>query len=175
MTQVEFWEVIRSTRRRDATEHVERLVAKLAKRPADEIVAFGRWWARLHGKAYSWRLWAAAYLMNGGCSDDGFIDFRSWLILQGEAIYAAALKDPETLAAVRVEPDEAACECYPAEGAYRRATGGDADAYWRAVESKGPLALGPDEPAHRSWDFDFDDQDLMRKRLPRLHKKFSDA
>lgn len=40
----------------------------------------------------------AAYVINGGCSDDGFIDFRSWLIAQGKAVYDAALADPESLA-----------------------------------------------------------------------------
>jgi hypothetical protein len=28
-------------------------------------------------------MWVAAYLMNGGCSDDGFDYFRGWLIAQG--------------------------------------------------------------------------------------------
>lgn len=32
-------------------------------------------------EAYRRDLWAAAYHANGGCSDDGFIDFRIWLIL----------------------------------------------------------------------------------------------
>ncbi|EKC76209.1 hypothetical protein LEA_04821 [human gut metagenome] len=33
-----------------------------------------------------------------GCSDDGFIDFRAWLIAQGKEVYMNALRDPDTLA-----------------------------------------------------------------------------
>lgn len=33
-----------------------------------------------------------------GCSDDGFIDFRAWLVGQGREVYLAALKDPDSLA-----------------------------------------------------------------------------
>ena len=39
-------------------------------------------------------LWDAASIMVEWCSDDGFIDFRAWLIAQGREVYLAALKDP---------------------------------------------------------------------------------
>jgi len=35
-----------------------------------------------------------------GCSDDGFIDFRAWLIAQGRDVYLSALADPDSLAGV---------------------------------------------------------------------------
>lgn len=51
--------------------------------------------------AYCYGLWSAAALMcEHGCTDDGFIDFRSWLISQGREIYMAALADPDSLADV---------------------------------------------------------------------------
>ncbi len=43
--------------------------------------------------AYHWDLWALAYMAQGGCSDDGFRDFRAWLILQGKELFEAALQD----------------------------------------------------------------------------------
>ena len=44
-------------------------------------------------------LWDAAGIMKEyGCSDDGFIDFRAWLIAQGREVYFAALADPDSLA-----------------------------------------------------------------------------
>ena len=46
-------------------------------------------------------LWTAANIMCGGLSDDLFMDFRAWLIAQGRETYAAALKDPDTLAGVK--------------------------------------------------------------------------
>lgn len=46
-------------------------------------------------------LWTAASLMcENGCSDDGFTDFRAWLIAQGKEVYLAALADPDSLADV---------------------------------------------------------------------------
>lgn len=49
--------------------------------------------------AYQYGLWSAAAVMErGGCSDDGFIDFREWLVGQGKDVYMAALKDPDSLA-----------------------------------------------------------------------------
>ena len=58
----------------------------------------------LHGYkhlAYKYGLWTAATLMCGnGCSDDGFMDFRAWLIAQGKEVYLAALADPDSLADV---------------------------------------------------------------------------
>lgn len=49
--------------------------------------------------AYQYGLWTAASVMERhGCSDDGFIDFRGWLIGQGREVYMAALKDPDSLA-----------------------------------------------------------------------------
>ena len=58
----------------------------------------------LHGYkhlAYKYGLWTAATMMCGdGCSDDGFMDFRAWLIAQGKEVYLAALADPDSLADV---------------------------------------------------------------------------
>ncbi len=46
-------------------------------------------------------LWDAAGVMKEyGCSDDGFIDFRAWLIAQGKDTYLSALADPDSLAEV---------------------------------------------------------------------------
>ena len=51
-------------------------------------------------EAYHWDLWGAAYLINGGCSDDGFEYFRRWLVLQGRDVFQAAVSNPDTLAEV---------------------------------------------------------------------------
>ena len=49
--------------------------------------------------ANQYGLWTAASVIErGGCSDDGFIDFRAWLVGQGKAVYMAALKDPDSMA-----------------------------------------------------------------------------
>ena len=85
----------------------------------------------LHGYkhlAYKYGLWTAATLMCGnGCSDDGFMDFRAWLIAQGREVYLAALADPDSLA--DVEP-YGGCQfesfSYVASEVLNTLTGGDA-------------------------------------------------
>src|SRR5689334_16046944 len=39
----------------------------------------------------------AAYITEGGCSDDNFTDFRYWLISMGRDVYESALTDPQSL------------------------------------------------------------------------------
>ena len=74
--------------------------------------------------AYQYGLWNAASIMCNGCSDDGFIDFRGWLIAQGRDVYLAALKDPDSLAGV---PAYGGCSyeslSYVGEYAYNKLTG----------------------------------------------------
>lgn len=96
MTQDEFWHII------EKGAHQE-----LAGRDVESLAAFHRlFWERM-AESYRWDLWAVAYIVNGGCSDDGFDYFRGWLIAQGRAYYEAALQDPRR-AADRARPDE--CE-----------------------------------------------------------------
>jgi hypothetical protein len=171
VTEDEFWVHIRATRRRDADEHGARLERGLAKLPVGDILDFEHWWHVAEARAYLRDLWGAAYVINGGCSDDGFDYFRWWLILQGRKVFEAALADPDTLAAV-VDPDEEVfeCECHPAAGAYLAATGREPDeagydAFHAAVTSRHPARPQQPDLAPR-WDFDDDDE--VRKRFPKL-------
>ncbi len=74
--------------------------------------------------AYKYGLWNAASIMCNGCTDDGFTDFRGWLIAQGREVYMAALKDPDSLAEVPAGGDYY-CEtlCYVGSYAYEQLTG----------------------------------------------------
>src|SRR3954463_8818781 len=113
MTLDEFWEHVRKTRRKDPREHADALTARLAKRPPAEIIDFDHWWGVLKRESYTWIVWGAAYIIGGGCSDDGFIDFRSWLILQGRDVFQKVVADPDSLADLKIGHDTQ-CECYPA-------------------------------------------------------------
>jgi hypothetical protein len=179
MTLDEFWDHVHKSRRKDPEAHVERLVKRLAKLLPEEIIDFDYWWNVMHAEAYDWDLWGAAYLINGGCSDDGFIDFRSWLVLQGRDVFQTAVTNPDTLADVDVGEEEAYCECYPASYAWFEATGHERDAEGYAAQEAAYRARYPDEKAAREPDlgerWDHDDPDEVRKRLPRLAAKFIDG
>ena len=70
-------------------------------------------------------LWdAASVIMEYGCSDDGFIDFRAWLIAQGKDVYMNALREPDTLADVEAYGDCCfECLSYVGDYAYEHLTG----------------------------------------------------
>ncbi len=164
MTRDEFWEHIRVTRRRDPDEHVERLAARLGKLPLQEILSFGRWWHVMEVRSYTAKLWGAAYLVNGGCSDDGFEYFRWWLILRGREVFEAALKRPDSLAEVLKGDGDVEAMFHPAHDAYCAVTGGGED-YYAALAARYPK-LPPYPTLKDEWDFDDDAQ--MRKRYPKL-------
>jgi hypothetical protein len=62
--------------------------------------------------SYQSRLWGAAYVLLGGCSEDAFDYFRGWLIGQGEEAYNKVMKDPEFLAEY-INEDNLDDEGYP--------------------------------------------------------------
>ena len=100
----DFWRIIaaaRSARGNDRESRVEALRERLADLPPRELQSFQGHYDSLITTAYRWDLWGAAYIINGGCSDDGFRYFRDWLISEGEEAYEAALADPESLAKLR--------------------------------------------------------------------------
>lgn len=74
--------------------------------------------------AYRNDLWAASAAMGAHYSDDGFIDFRCWLISCGRKTYMDALQDPDSLAGVDVTGEELNFELYgyAANDAYRQKT-----------------------------------------------------
>ncbi|MEU1251459.1 DUF4240 domain-containing protein [Micromonospora arida] len=49
---------------------------------------------RLSRRGRCWDVWAAAYLIGGGCSDDSFIDFRAGVIALGREWYERVLASP---------------------------------------------------------------------------------
>jgi hypothetical protein len=176
VTLDEFWDHIRATRRRDPDAHSARLAKRLAKLPVVEILDFVRLWDEMETAAYQRDLWGAAYLINGGCSDDGFQYFRWWLLLQGRAVYEAAVTNPDTLASVVDGEEEVEAEVGPGMDAWFLATGtkkdeAGYDAYGLAVTRHRPKGRPLPELAPR-WDFDNDDE--VRKRFPRLAKMYLD-
>ncbi|WP_412749028.1 DUF4240 domain-containing protein [Krasilnikovia sp. M28-CT-15] len=167
----DFWAVIgRATADRPGrpAEVAERAVAELAARDPQEIVAWARHLDKVMAASATEDLWAAAYLINGGCSDDGFDHFRGWLIAHGRDAVAQAVRAPDSLAelpAVRAAVDTGAV--FEAEEVLVVA----ARAYERATGTGLPPSPPPGRPdPDQLWDFDNEDE--MRRRLPRLSALF---
>jgi Protein of unknown function (DUF4240) len=73
------------------------LTEELTKLPPEEIISFERIFDDLKDNAYIGNLWDAAIVIMYGSGDDGFQEFREWLVGRGKEAYENAIKDPETL------------------------------------------------------------------------------
>lgn len=163
MDITQFWNYIEKSREEadGCEEQAEALIAQLSKLKKSEIVAFKNHFNKCLDDAYRWDLWAVAYIIQGGCSDDSFEYFRCWLIGQGREYFEAALASPEK-AADNVEPGEdAECEdlLYAAVSAYESVAGHD--------EMPSDPRKRPTEPVGEKWN-----EDKVGKLYPRLAQKF---
>jgi len=98
-----FWQMIDAARETAGgrwQDMYEPLLESVSQLEEPDIIRFKQIQNEYQGLSYKDKLWAVATLMNGGCSDDGFEDFRGWLIAQGKEVYMNALADPDSLAGV---------------------------------------------------------------------------
>lgn len=101
MDEQHFWSIIRAAKAgagSDINARPDSLKRALFSLDLLTIQSFQEQYDSLIFRANRWDLWGAAYLMNGGCSDDGFLYFRAWLISEGREIFEAALFNPDSLA-----------------------------------------------------------------------------
>lgn len=146
----------------------------------EDILDFQFLFQELMNASYQSRLWGAAYILMGGCSDDAFDYFRGWLIGQGEEIYNKVVKDPEFLAEY-INEDNLDDEGYPEnEGllsvgldAYTLKKMGNVNwdkdtqnEFFEALEKKGLKYVTDIE-------FDWDEDDL-ENLFPALWKRFGE-
>ena len=160
-----FWELVEAAAAAangDCEAQAEQLTAMLEKLAPDEIVSFERHFSGRLAEAYRWELWGLAYQLNGGCSDDGFVYFRCWLLAQGRAAWEAALADPDSLMDHPVAYWSGSdLECEPMLYV-------TVNAYHARAEAELPgdsHVPQPAEPLGDHWDFEDDEE--VRLRLPR--------
>jgi hypothetical protein len=157
-----FWALIGAARDAagdDVEDRVSGLEQVLLTHAPDEVAAFRQKYDEMLARSYRWDLWGAAYVMNGGCSDDGFRYFRDWLISEGEAVFEAALADPDSLAEARQD------EGFELESFGYVA----AEVYEQLADQPLPATRTPEpaEPAGHEWD-----EDDLPALFPRLWKRY---
>lgn len=163
MDDSRFWSLVDETRAA-ASGNLERqaelLRERLAQLAPDEIVEFDRLWRTRTAQSYTWDLWAAAYVISGGCSDDCFDYFRDYLVSLGREVFEAALGDPDSLADVARSEEEAEWESisYVRDEAYESVA---------SVELPFDASLVVTEPSGTAWD-----EDEVAERVPRLAAKW---
>lgn len=162
-----FWDLLDRSRAAASEEDGQRwfdaLKTELLALEPDQMLAFYRLFDERVAAAYKTDLWGAGYLINGGCSDDGFHYFRCWLVGQGQAVYERALQNPDSLADILSgeSPCEESLDVAPAR-AWEEKTGRTTEEFYQELGETG--GSQPEEEE----DWDFDDEEEMRRRFPRL-------
>jgi Protein of unknown function (DUF4240) len=166
MDEAAFWQLIAGTRTEsgnDTGRQSELLEERLRRLPARQIADFAEIRHRLDERAYSWKIWGAAYVIEDGCSDDCFRDFRAYLISLGPGPYESAIRNPDSIAPV-VQDAEG--------GDWENADNVAPDAYENAAGEDIPTGDSDlsGNPSGEPWDVE--DQDALVKRYPALAAKF---
>jgi hypothetical protein len=186
----EFWGLIERAVRDhpDVDARSDWLQAQLSACATDDILDFEAHLDDASDRAMTWLMWGAAYRILGGCSDDGFCDFRTWLMSLGRQTFERVVDDPDALAelpqvsrlAGRERADWTPAEWpgweglnYVASEAFEGVRGEGANIY-RAVEEH---RARPRPATLQDEDWHFDDPAETARRLPRLTGLFpsSDA
>lgn len=164
MPEDKFWQLIDNSITESNSNYQVQIVSLkqiLAKLSPEEIIQFNNTFYSLMGMAYDNKLWGAAYVINGGCSDDDFEYFREYLIAHGKDKFYQTLKDPESCAPwIKTEEDDNWDGIlYSAAGAYKIVTNKELPATDQVkYELKGEAF----------------DEDTVDKQYPVLAKKFED-
>lgn len=159
----QFWQFIETAKARagdDTEARVDALRAVLSGLGAAELQSFQNHYDGLIAASYRWDLWAAAYIINGGCSDDGFRYFRDWLISEGRSVFEKALKDPDSLADLpHIDPAELESFGYVALDLHDEK---------KAGLMQRDLSGESGDPAGEAWS-----EEAVGELLPRLDAKYA--
>lgn len=166
MDEETFWRLIEDSKAEripELSDQAAILQQKLELLPGSEIIDFQSRFQNLLNGAFRWDLWAAAYIIEGGCSDDGFEYFRAGLIGLGRQAYCDALNDPETLANQPTCGVDFSQEdlLYAALKAYSTVSG---------TEMPRKIAPISRDPKGEPWD-----EDRVAEKYPKLAERFGFA
>jgi hypothetical protein len=164
MTLDQFWNIVERvhhTSQGDMDRKCALLEAELRQFSLAEVRSFDAHFTECYDRAYSWPLWAAAYIIGGGCSDDSFMDFRSTLISMGRQTFEQALTDPEYLADIDYDAEIAHYEgyLYVLDTVEEDLSGG---------EDLPRTQPQPEEPSGERWD-----EDKVADLFPKLAQKYN--
>ena len=176
MDEEQFWAIVQTAvdeAGNDEDEYLEVVKRELSKLSLKEMVGFRLRTDKLLYDSYTSEMWCAGYLMNGGCSDDGFEYFRLWVISRGRKVYEAAMANPDNL--IDYIDDDAEMDFfefelfwYVALEAFEEAV--DAELYDYIDDENFKTCEGNYPNFEFNWEED--EPESMQKLCPRLFEKF---
>ena len=166
MDEPMFWRLVAETRAaagNDTGRQSQLLEARLRQLPAQQIAGFERIRRSLDRGIYTWDVWGAAYVIEDGCSDDCFRDFRGYVISLGRRPYEAALRNPDALAPVINDAET---------GDWENADDVAPDAYQGVADEDIPGDSSDLSGNPRGTPWDDDQVEALVRRYPRLAARF---
>jgi hypothetical protein len=163
MNELEFWSIVQEAHDQsegDMDKKCELIADLLGKLPGEEAIAFSQFFDAMMDRAYAWPLWGAAYVINGGCGDDSFTDFRASLISRGQQAFESALADPDAMPANEYDEDS-----WFYEGYQYAIDDGVETAAGRIVDR---IVPHPDTPSGEAWN-----EEDVYELYPRLSAAFA--
>lgn len=171
MDEGKFWVIIDEARDMSSnqTELEQNLISLLIQMSPEEMIGFKFMKDKLTHATYTQDQWCACYLMNGGCSDDGFDYFRSWVVAQGKDAYYMALENPDYLVNLldRAEYFEFESLDYVSNTAFEKTTGKDIYDFMDYATFNKSL---PELPEMK-FNWSEDKPETMKAICPELYKK----
>ncbi len=170
-----FWGIVEKSLENAAGEHEQEdnLIHEIIKLSPKEMIGFRLRTDKLLYDTYNSEMWCAGYLMNEGCSDDGFEYFRNWVISRGKETYYQAKSNPDFLIReVSEDKDEYDFESfwYVALEAFKRKTG--MDLYDYIEEDR----FATQEKSYPDFEFNWEEEEpeTMKAICPQLFEAFWD-
>lgn len=176
MDEEQFWAIVQTAVDEagdDEEAYLDVVKRELSKLSLKEMIGFRLRTDKLLYDSYTSEMWCAGYLMNGGCSDDGFEYFRLWVISRGRKVYEAAMANPDNL--IDYIDDDAEMDFfefelfwYVALEAFEEAV--DAELYDYIDDENFKTREGNYPNFEFNWEED--EPESMQKLCPRLFEKF---
>jgi Protein of unknown function (DUF4240) len=94
-----YWRIVERSleETEDQDEQEQYLIKEIGKLSPKQMIGFRLRTDQLLYDTYNSEMWCAGYIMNQGCSDDGFEYFRNWVISRGKDVYYNAKENPTVL------------------------------------------------------------------------------
>jgi Protein of unknown function (DUF4240) len=163
-----YWQIVERSleETEDQEEQEQFLIKEIGRLSLKQMIGFRLRTDKLLYDTYNSEMWCAGYIMNQGCSDDGFEYFRNWIISRGKDVYYNAKENPDSLITEVEEEREYEFELfwYVALKAFEKKTGKDLYDYIDTDHFK----MG--EGNYKKFEFTWkeDDTESMRKICPNL-------
>lgn len=164
MNETQFWKCIDQAS--DGSDFADNLRTVLCNLDLDEIISFKNILLQKLVDAYVFPLLAANFVISSYVSDDGFQEFRAWLVSKGNLTFHSAIDNPETIADWLDKEDVDEIEgneiLYIADEAYVE-LGGEEDEFYRKIN------FPPEPNIDMTWP---ENKSEFQRQYPKLVAKF---